>query len=303
MESSYKTVVTLLKKFFNEEPVYVQKVNNDPVNSVYKAILLSDKYLIIRISTTHDKLNNFLKEQWCSRRARESGVPAIEILEVGNSVIDFPYMIAVEEYGIPGNKYLGDKSKMWEGIGKYLSEINKIKTKGVGHTFDWSSNTISFNDTWKDYLEKSFHIDHILDEYKREEIITPDNLKKLASGGDKIKKWEFENTLAHGELIPENVILSKQGEIKRILDWKNSRSGNSKMIDLSITLNSAKKKEKELVLKGYGIPQKEYEKIAIEIDSLYILRKRHEIRGALDNGNKKYLERMKKKFNLILQKY
>src|SRR5436190_936101 len=49
---------------------------------------------IIRISPDPARISSFMKEQWAEKAARDAGVPAPEILEVGSDLIQFPYMIS-----------------------------------------------------------------------------------------------------------------------------------------------------------------------------------------------------------------
>ena len=49
---------------------------------------------IVRIGQTPGKINAYFKEQWAVAKAREAGVPTVEILEVGNEVIPTPFMIS-----------------------------------------------------------------------------------------------------------------------------------------------------------------------------------------------------------------
>lgn len=298
-----KLVHELLTSLFKEKPLYIVRLNHKSKSKMYKAILENDIYLVVRISDDDGQINNFLREQWCSSKAREHDIPATEVLEVGSVLIPYPYMIAREYYGIPGNMYLGDKAKMMEQIGSYMKKINHIKTTGVGDRFDWSGNILTKNESWEKYIEKAFQVDEIVKIYEEANILTPENLKKLKNSAGIIKKWKFEPTLAHGRLTPQNVIVDKHGDIVRIIDWKESRSGNSMYIDLATTLNHVDTSFHELILKGYGLSQKEYEKIALDIDSLFILRQRWVIQDLIEKKDERKLKPYTKKFNEVLSKY
>lgn len=303
MRINEKTVQTLLARFYTERPIFIQKLNVGKTSKIFKAVLENDTYLVVRISPDPSSINYYLKEQWCAQKANENGVPATEILEVGNTVIPFPYMIAKEYYGIPGDRYLGDTTKMWRQIGELAAKINKIKTSGIGHVFDWSHNQITKIKSWDEYMQTSFDLNEIINFYKKNDILTKENLKKLSESAEHIRKWNFKTHLAHGALLPKNVIVNKDGDIIRVLDWKHARSANSKFLELSIILNNCTPEQGELVLEGYGLREKEFEESVQDMDALYILRNRLLVQEFIDKNNTKAVNAVQKEFNRILDKY
>src|SRR5688572_12655013 len=72
-----------------------QKIEFKPAgktNFVFDVFTKKGNY-IVRIATSRAKLNDFVKEQWATQKAREAGVPVPDILEVGHEIIPFPYML------------------------------------------------------------------------------------------------------------------------------------------------------------------------------------------------------------------
>ncbi|HEY5967337.1 MAG TPA: hypothetical protein VIU35_05130, partial [Chitinophagaceae bacterium] len=72
-----------------------QKVEFKPAgktNFVFDAITKEGNF-IVRIGGSHAKIHDYFKEQWATQKAMQAGVPVPEILEVGNSIIPFPYML------------------------------------------------------------------------------------------------------------------------------------------------------------------------------------------------------------------
>src|SRR5215203_1063267 len=99
----------------------------------------ADGNFIVRISPDKARLNAFVKEHWCERAARRSGIPTAEILETGLSIIPFPYVISRNVRGIEGVHH-PERGKIVRELGRLASKINSIHTLGFGETFDWSNN-------------------------------------------------------------------------------------------------------------------------------------------------------------------
>ncbi|MEO5673344.1 MAG: hypothetical protein ABIQ74_01735 [Chitinophagales bacterium] len=110
--------------------------------------------------------------------AREKGIPVREILEVGIQLTSKPYMVARKTNGIVATHY-PDRLKIIREMGSYVAIIHSIPTIGYGHIFNWSENTLSKNETWKEYLQNELKLDErleILDKYK---MLRQKDFKKL----------------------------------------------------------------------------------------------------------------------------
>jgi aminoglycoside phosphotransferase (APT) family kinase protein len=302
MAISRSTVKKIILHLLNETPIFVQKLNNGVTNKVYKVVLKSDRYLIVRISPSTEKINHYLKEQWCCNEVRRLGVPVPEILEVGNSIVPYPYMVATEVYGIPGNLYEGDRSKMFYQMGKNALKIHRVKTNGFGEVFDWSSNVLSKNVTWKDFVDKELGVEKILEYYSEHKIITDFDLKKLKTITQRIMSLDFEPYLCHSDLLPKNVIVNKAGALLSIIDWEGSRSGNGKLWDLAVTLPNITDEESHLFLKGYGMNSDEFKEIQPLVYGFYVLRKHDMVEVHITKNELKPLASLKTKFSKLLEK-
>jgi Ser/Thr protein kinase RdoA (MazF antagonist) len=300
MTITRRHVREIVTHLLHEAPVFTQKINNGVTNKVYKAVLKSGSYLIVRISPWPSKINHYLKEQWCCSEARKLGIPVPEILEVGNSVVPFPYMVATEIYGIPGNMYEGSCDEMFFQMGENAAKIHTIGTHGYGDIFDWSSNILSKNDSWHAFLEKELNIDRIMDFYEDSKIISNGNLKKMRQIARTIKKWKFEPRLCHSDLLPKNVIVSKEGDMKSIIDWEGARSSNAKIWDLAVTVNNVNEQQRDVFLSGYGISPSEYKHIEPEVVGFYILRKHDVMEAHVAKKEEQPFLKLQNKFNNLL---
>lgn len=284
MRITRSLVKQILFPLLGENPVHIQKINNANTNKIYKATMKSNIWLIVRISSSQDKINHYLKEQWCSRHARKMGVPCPEILEVGNTVIPFSYMVVKEVLGIPGNQYEGDRTEMLTKIGEYSAKIHEVKTRGYGEVFNWSSNVLSKFKTWEEYLHKELHLEERLEFFERSKgvILSEENYDKLMRAVKVIRKFDFEPTLAHGDFLPKNVIVNNEGHVISVIDWESAKSHAAMYWDFATTLNNIREEDRELVVKGYGLPLKEFKAIEREIDAFWVIKKYDVAVGAFE---------------------
>jgi hygromycin-B 4-O-kinase len=104
---------------------------------------------IVRPSPDPAKIGAFMKEQWATAKAREAGVPATEVVEVGNEVIPMPYMIARKSKGREAT-FHPERIKIVREMGSYAAKLDS--DLGFGTTFEWSQNQLSHNATWSVFL-------------------------------------------------------------------------------------------------------------------------------------------------------
>src|SRR5262245_44681839 len=135
---------------------------------------------VVRLSPEPAKVNTFTKEQWAVAKARRAGVPAPEILEVGNKVIPFPYMISHAVHGKDATTH-PERMTILRQTGHCAALINSIETAGFGDTFDWSNNQLSHNDTWGDFLCQELQFEDRLETLARHRMLPPAKLKLLRS--------------------------------------------------------------------------------------------------------------------------
>jgi hygromycin-B 4-O-kinase len=216
-----------------------------------------DGDFIIRISPDPARISSFIKEQWAETAARDAGVPAPEILEVGSDLIQFPYMISRTVDGSGGTHH-PKRLEILRELGRYGSVINSIKTKGFGHTFDWSVNQLSHNAIFKDYLYNEYGFEKKLDLLARHKMLTTDRQKKLAKIFADASRRKVRPVLNHGDIRLKNVIADENGKINAIIDWEGCTSNFAPAWELSIALHDLGIDEIQHFLEGYGITAKRF---------------------------------------------
>ena len=298
-----KTVEQIIKNLLGEKALYVEKITNDNLNKIYKVITKNDNY-IVRLSEEVGKINTFLKEQWCTSKARENGIPTPNILEVGNNVVPFPYMVLQEIPGLSGNNYAANKLDIYYQMGMYAKKINSIETHGYGKVFDWSNNILSKNETWENYLDRELNINQIFDMYEEHGILTSSNLGKLKTSFNNIRKWKFAPTLAHGEYLLKNIILSKSGDILSIINWESAMSFNAIYWESTKSMHDIHNdKEREKFIEGYGISKSEFDVVMKDVDMINVVRSAGRLKNALKERLTDEILKMQIELNKVLDKY
>lgn len=223
-------------------------------NYVY-AVKAGKDELVVRISDSAEKIHSFQKEQWAVAKAKEKGVPVPEILEVGNNIIPFPYMISRKIKGDVATHH-ENRLEIIRDIGRYAALIHTIPTNDFGHVFDWSPNTLSKNKTWKDYLDIELNVNERLDVLRKNKILPPLMIGKITNELKKMRRWKQAPCLHHGDLRLKNVMVNEKGKITAILDWENCISSIGSYWDTSIALHDLSIDAQWRYLDGYGLPDK-----------------------------------------------
>lgn len=291
----------VLEHHFGKRPARVRRLAGGLTNHVFEARIGRDDF-VVRISDDPAKLQTFIKEQWAVRKARRVKVPTPEILEVGNTVINKPYMISTKVEGIDATRWPHRLDTARE-MGRYAAKINSIHTRGFGMVFDWSRNTLSKNKTFRQFLDEELKIEGRLELLSRKNLMRPDDFRKLRQNVSELRRWKGRPALTHGDIRFKNVVLDEAGKIRAFLDWENCSSNLAPHWELSIALHDLCIDEKEAFLQGYGMAPKQFSRISAAIKTLNILNYAGVIEEALRTKNRRRLDelraRMQGAFDLI----
>jgi aminoglycoside phosphotransferase (APT) family kinase protein len=285
----------VLEHHFDQRPTRIKRLAGGLTNHVFEGRIGRDDY-IVRISDDAAKLQTFIKEQWAVRQARRVRVPTAEILEVGNTVINKPYMISTKVEGIDATRW-PHRLETAREMGRYAAKINSIRTKGFGAVFDWSRNTLSKNKSWKDFLDDELKIGERVELLSARRLMKADELKKLRRNIDELRRWRGRPALTHGDIRFKNVVLDESGKIRAFLDWENASSNRAPEWEFSIALHDLCIDEKEAFLEGYGLSPREYGRIAPAIKTLNILNYSGAIEEAIAAKNSRRLEELRARLN------
>ncbi len=281
----------VVSRHFGKPPTRVRRLTGGLSNHVFEAALGRDTF-VVRISEDPAKLQTFLKEQWAVRKARAHQVPAPEVLEVGNTAVPFPYMIAVKVRGLDATSCPCQLETV-RAMGVLAARINSVRTSGFGCVFDWSRNQLSRNNTWAHFLDDEVKVGERLDLLASQRMLRPQSLQKLRSQVRSLRSWKGLPALTHGDVRFKNVILDKAGKITSLLDWENCTSNLAPHWELSIALHDLSIDQKEAFLEGYGLAPREFEKISGAVKCLNILNYAPAIQEALRAKDRSALQSLR----------
>jgi len=225
---------------------------------------------IIRIATARTKINDFYKEQWATVKAREHGLPVPQILEVGNGIIPYPFMVQEKLQGKEAVDH-PDRLHILEKLGSLARELHTIETEGFGSVFDWSKNKLSRSVSWPEYMDKELDVTRRLAFLKKHSFLPAQKFRHLSQAINKIRKWKMKPCLNHCDLRLKNVIVNEDAKIIGLIDWENCSSNMAPYWDLSIALHDLSIDGKQRFLQGYKIDTKEFEKMSFALTAFNII--------------------------------
>lgn len=287
--------------FGNKKPRRIVHKTSGLSNFVFQ-VSHSEGDFIVRISPDPTRINSFFKEQWAQNKAREVGVPVPEILEVGSDVIHQPFMISRVVEGEEAT-YHKKRLEIVKEMGRFAALINSIETKGFGSTFDWSSNQLSHNKNWKDFLENELKFEEKLHTLEKHKILADSQTKKIRKILADTAKRKLSPTLNHGDIRLKNVMVDENGKITAFLDWEHATSNLAPFWDLSIALHDLTIDEKQLFLEGYDLKEKKIAELMPVIKAINVINYAPEIRRLADEKDKDHLEKIRTRLSGALDLY
>ena len=257
---------------------------------------------VVRISPETTRLDLFFKEQWAQNTAHEAGVPTAEILEVGNGIINLPFMITRT---VSGGNALDhhERNKIIRQMGRYAAAINSVKTSGFGATFDWSNNQLSRNETWRDYLEKELNYEARLQILEKHKMLSAEQLKRLKKIFAEALKLKPQPVLNHGDIRLKNVIVDEAGDIQAFIDWENCTSNLAPHWELSLALHDLSIDEKQFFLEGYGISEKDLRESAPLMKAFNLINYASVVEGFANEKDTNRLEQYRTRLGGVLDLY
>ena len=301
VERSRRMARLVIEHFFGKRPKRLAHKAGGLSNAVFE-VNHEEGDFIVRIAPDPTRLAVFLKEQWCVERARAAGVPVAEILEVGQGVITQPYMIQRREKGSAATWH-PERQAILKELGRIARLINGIKTEGFGETFDWSSNRLSFNETFKGFMEQEFDWQGRLATLEKHRLLSPGQQKAVSAAIRKLIAGEHSAHLAHGDLRLKNVLVAEDGDITALIDWEHCASVTAPAWDLAIALHDLNTDGKQAFLDGYGLTRDEILDLAPAIKALNLLHYAPHVVRAAEAGEEAVIETYRVRLSGALDLY
>jgi aminoglycoside phosphotransferase (APT) family kinase protein len=257
----YKAIASgLIKHHFGKTPARLTPLSGGLTNFVYEAKVAGEA-LVIRLSEKPDSINFFLKEQWAVNKAAEIKIPVPEILEVGQDEDAVAYMIVRKMEGDEATLH-ENRLQIIEEMGYYTAKIHTISTNSFGSIFDWSHNTLSKNESWKNYLHDDLKVYERLQVLRKNRMLGANQYTEVKRHIRNMEALKKQPCLHHGDMRLKNLVINDKGKIEGIIDWEGCVSSIAPYWDISIALHDLSVDEKLCFLKGYGISQKAFGEVA-----------------------------------------
>jgi aminoglycoside phosphotransferase (APT) family kinase protein len=258
--------------------------------------------LVVRLSPDPVKINAYIKEQWAIAKVRELDVPTPDILEVGNEVVPYPYMISRKVEGREAT-FHPHRLEILRTVGKYAARINSIRTTGFGGTFDWSNNQLSKNDSWDEFLDKELSLPKRLAILQKRKILNRAQVNRLSSTLRSLGKPSRRPTLNHGDLRLKNVLVNEKGAVTAFIDWEDCISSLAPYWELSLALHDLSIDEKQTLLDGYGLKAGKVSEMAPYFRALNIINYAPKIERLAEEKDTERLEQYRHRLNGALDLY
>ncbi|MGJ0425102.1 phosphotransferase family protein [Methylocystis sp.] len=278
MTAAQEAPVTLRKARSNAGKIIEHHLGSKPKRIVARGGLTNFVFevrhaegdFIVRMNTTPDKLKDYLKEQWAIAKASEAGVPTAKILEVGADIIGMPYMVLPKVEGQEATHH-PERLAILREMGRLTALIHSVKTSGFGQTFDWSDNTLSRKETWKEYLHRELKIEARVDLLDAQDMLDAGQLKRLRSVVRDMERWDPSPVLNHGDMRLKNVVADASGAITAVIDWECCASNVAPYWDLSMALHDLSVDAKQEFLMGYGLTEEKIREMAPIVKAINLI--------------------------------
>lgn len=258
-------------------------IGNGSVNQIF--IVITDKEkLVIRLNQDRG-FDEFIKEKWCIEKAAARGVVGPTVIAMGE-MDGYSYMIQSFLEGTLGTQAGIDAVMVWKEIGTYAKLIHSISVSGFGLACSelMESNLHTSQKKWEKYV--TYNIESLTENDKLLQLgaLTAEQSQKVKNLFEELRKKTFVFGLNHGDLSLKNVMVSNQNKV-RLFDWGSAEAQVVPYHDFGEVLKSSLESaspEFKAFLKGYGMPEEEYEKIADDIHAIMLLRAIDKLRWAID---------------------
>jgi len=256
---------------------------------------------VIRISPDADRIKAFQKELWASQKVREAGVPSPEVIAVGNDVVSEPYMITRRVTGTEATHH-PSRRRIIRSMGRYAAMINSISTHGFGTNFDWTDKEQAY-DSWAGYLKEEFELPQRIELFSRHQILAEPELNELSRTLSEPPSSVPKPALNHSDLRLKNIIVDEGGDIAAIVDWEECLSTIAPEWELSIALHDLSIDEKHGFIDGYGLSDRQIEKMSPLIKAFNLINYSRTIELAVDKNDHKTLAEIRLRLRGCLDLY
>ena len=302
--SHKKIAQKIAHDFLKCDTIHVSFIGEGSNNKNFLA-RTKEREIVIKLSFAHKEykaLEDYQKEKWCIEKSSEKGVLGPTVLSVGRAY-GRAYMIETFVPGVNGKK-VKDTVAIYRVLGKYVKRIHSINASGFGETLKDSKRGI-FKDSWKKYLD--YNIKSLTDDDKliALKVITKEQSRSVKNVFQNLKRQKFTFGLNHGDISLANTLVDRSGKIA-LLDWGCAEVHIIPHFELMYLLGLQMEEgrpttaELKAFLKGYGMSQRKFVALRVEILNLMLLNSFDKLRWAIDRNPakiKEFSKRVKRVLN------
>lgn len=240
-----------------------QKVNGGRVRKVHRIIggvvnqvfdvALTTGNVVVRMNK--DSLLVYRKEQWAMNQARQAGVRVPEVYEVGED-IGWSYMLMQKIEGQQLTQCRANRRQIVRDTGRMARLVNDIAVSGFGFHLDLTAYPPAFTSSWEELV--SFEQQWIFgkDTLVRMNALTPDEVLSARAFIEPMLLWHPAPNLCHGDLQPDNIIVTANGE-PYLIDWTLTKGGPCEF-DVARFAATAPNDVQDFIA-GFGWTQEDFE--------------------------------------------
>lgn len=299
-----KIMVRLILRHYlgaDDKPLRIVQLGGGLTNLVFSANTASGDF-VVRLGDDASKIGDFMKEQWAIAKAREKGVPAPEVLQVGNNAVPVAYMISRQSGGTEATFHPA-RMKIIREMGRFAATIHSIPTTGFGATFEWTLNQLSHNASWAEFVDNELKIEERIETFESCGILNRIRANRLRTTLEKAAAKDRAPALNHGDLRLKNVLVDEEGAILCILDWEHCSSNLAPEWDLALALHDLGIDERHEFLEGYGISADQVSEISPVLKALTLINYAPAVQKAAKSRDDVKLERYRLRLSGKLDLY
>jgi hygromycin-B 4-O-kinase len=235
-----------------EIPAELEPAEGGLTNVVFSATTAQGP-LIVRVGEP-GKRPGFERERMVIQHVRREGVPAPEVLSVGEAD-GYAFMIARR---LPGDMAVHhpERLRTLKALGALAAgRIHVIRTRGFGKDFEFNGPAATGG--WRAWLVDGLGAPGRLDLLRRHGVISREREEELMRTLERVEDFPDEAVLNHGDLRLKNVVADEDGAIVGLIDWEECVSCLGPHWDLSVALHDLWADQIQAFMEGYGMGEAE----------------------------------------------
>jgi aminoglycoside phosphotransferase (APT) family kinase protein len=201
----------------------------------------TDGKFVLRFAIDPLAADVFDKEAWCANAACEAGVPTAEIVTTGDhDGVRYQLQRFVEGHLADHHR----SAELWRTLGRYSRRINEIEIDGSAPDSLFPRFGRDPRENWHRHIAYNLGELHSDDRLLALGVYLPEDRDFLYRTFESMEPMADRFGLAHGDLVPKNVILSPEGA-PVVIDWGSASIG-------AIPFNDCKRIWRDEANEGFG---------------------------------------------------